>query len=253
MSSMPLIPKQAAIAVADLVDNCAKVKPGMNVLIVAANDGLYGGVNIVDRETVAWVHDAVVQRGADATVVWCDIPYRPLVLWGNGADPSKAWRVPPVVASAMRAADVIISHAVDLTYEEELREIPDILEERNIRYARNMATTASLLTSNWGLTPYELVSEIRVQACALAKPGSKWVMTHPNGSHIEGYVVKPEEMDDYAHYRDIGPYCPFPEGVWSSIRARDAEGVGIINEVGVIWARHIGVPCPFKRPVKRIH
>jgi hypothetical protein len=250
VSSMPLIPKQAAIAVADLVDNCAKVKPGMNVLVVAANDGLCGGINIVDRETVAWVHDAVVQRGADATVVWCDIPYRPLVLWGNGADPSKAWRVPPVVASAMRAADVIISHAVDLTYEEELREIPDILEERNIRYARNMATTASLLTSNWGLTPYELVSEIRLQACALAKPGSKWVMTHPNGSHIEGYVVKPEEMDDYAHHRDIGPYCPFPEGVWSSIRARDAEGVGIINEVGVIWARHIGVPCPFKQPVK---
>jgi hypothetical protein len=35
---MPLVPKQAAIAVADLVDNCAKVKPGMNVLIVAAND-----------------------------------------------------------------------------------------------------------------------------------------------------------------------------------------------------------------------
>ncbi len=32
MSSMTLIPKQAAIAVADLVDNCAKVKPGMNVL-----------------------------------------------------------------------------------------------------------------------------------------------------------------------------------------------------------------------------
>ena len=75
-------------------------------------------------------------------------------------------------------------------------------------------------------------------------------MTHPNGSHIEGYVVKPEEMDDYAHYRDIGVYRPFPEGVWSSIRARDAEGVGIINEIGVIWARHIGVPCPFKQPVK---
>jgi hypothetical protein len=142
-----------------------------------------------------------------------------------------------------RAADVIISHAVDLTFEEELREIPDILKERNIRYARNMATTTSLLTSNWGLTPYELVSEIRLQACALAKPGAKWVMTHPNGSHVEGTVVKPEDTDDYAHYRDIGPYCPFPEGVWSSIRARDAEGVGIINEIGVIWARHIGVPA----------
>lgn len=36
MVSIPLIPKQAAIAVADLVGNCAKVQPGMNVLIVAA-------------------------------------------------------------------------------------------------------------------------------------------------------------------------------------------------------------------------
>src|SRR5262249_35861515 len=67
MSSAPLIPKQAAIAVADMVDNCAKVKPGMNVLIIAANDGLHGGVNIVDQETVAWLHAAVIQRGADAT------------------------------------------------------------------------------------------------------------------------------------------------------------------------------------------
>ena len=83
MSSAPLIPKQAAIAVADMLDNCAKVKPGMNVLLVAANDGLYGGVNIVDAETIAWLHAGIVQRGADATVVWCDIPHRPMVLWGD--------------------------------------------------------------------------------------------------------------------------------------------------------------------------
>jgi len=250
MSSVPLVPKQAAIAVGDLVDNCAKVKPGMNVLLVAANDGVYGGVNIVDSEVISWLHSAIVQRGADATVIWCDIPYRPMVYWGDGADPGKAWRLPPIVAGAMKSADCIISNAVDLTFEEELRETADLLEENNIKYARNMATTGALLTSNWGLTPYELVSEIRVQACALAVPGAKWVMTHPNGSHIEGYVVKPEDMDDYAHYRDIGVYCPFPEGVWSSIRAREAEGVGIINEIGVIWARHIGLPCPFKQPVK---
>ena len=149
MSSVPLIPKQAALAVADMVDNCAKVKPGMNVLIIAANDGLYGGVNIVDQETVAWLHAAVVQRHADATVVWCDIPSRPTVLWGEGADPSQSWRVPPIVANAMRAADVVISNSVDLTYEEELREIPDILEERKIPFARNMAT-AALQTRNGG-------------------------------------------------------------------------------------------------------
>ena len=53
MSSIPLISKQAAIAVGDMVDNCAKVKPGMNVLLVAGNDGMYGGVNIVDSETIS--------------------------------------------------------------------------------------------------------------------------------------------------------------------------------------------------------
>ncbi len=253
MSSVPLIPKQAAIAVGDMIDNCAKVKPGMNVLLVAGNDGVYGGINIVDSETIAWLHSAIVQRGADATVIWCDIPIRPTVLWGDGADPGKAWRIPKIVASAMKGADCIISNAVDLTFEEELRETADILEEHNIPYARNMATTGSLLTSNWGLTPYELVSEIRVQACALAVPGAKWVMTHPNGSHIEGYVVKPDDMDDYGHYRDIGVYRPFPEGVWSSIKARDAEGVGIINEIGVIWARHIGVPCPVQAAGESFH
>jgi len=64
---MPLIPKHA-----DLLGNCANVKPGMNVLIVAAKDGPCGGVNIIDRETGA----------------------------------SKAWRVSVIVANAMRAAGV---------------------------------------------------------------------------------------------------------------------------------------------------
>ena len=100
MSSVALIPKQAAIAVADMVDNCAKVKPGMNVLLVAANDGVYGGVNIVDSEVISWLHSAIVQRGADATVLWCDIPHRPMVYWGEGADPGKAWRLPPIVAAS---------------------------------------------------------------------------------------------------------------------------------------------------------
>jgi hypothetical protein len=54
-------------------------------------------------------------------------------------------------------------------------------------------------------------------------------MTHPNGSHVEGYVVKPNDKEDYAHYRDIGPYCPFPTGGWSSIGFHDAEGVGTIK------------------------
>ena len=53
---MPLagaIPKTAAIAVADLLDTCAQIQPGQNVVIVAAVDGLHGGMNLVDEQTVA--------------------------------------------------------------------------------------------------------------------------------------------------------------------------------------------------------
>ncbi len=250
MASM--IPRQAAIAVNDLVDNCANVQPGMQVLILAVHDGNYGGLNLVDEDAVAWVQAAVQQRGADPYVLWTDTPVRPTVLWGDGADPGKAWRVPKVVRNAIQGADVLISYGVDFTYEEELREIPEILEERNIPLARNMATTGPLLASNWGLTPYELVAEIRIQTAALVTPGAKWVMEHPNGSYIEGIVEKPLGAEHYADYRTVGLYRPFPEGVFPSIRSRAAEGLGIINEIGVIWGRHIGVPCPFKEPV-RVH
>ncbi|MGH7846122.1 MAG: hypothetical protein ACREQW_13265 [Candidatus Binatia bacterium] len=252
MASIPLIPKQAAIAVADLVDNCAKIQPGQQVLIIGVNEGMYGGINVCDEEAVAWIHAAVQQRGADAYVLWTDMPSRPTVLWGEGADAGKAWRVPPVVREAIKGADVLISNSADLTYEEELKEVHELLEERDIPLIRNMATTAAMLTSNWGLTPYELVSEVRIQAAALVKPGAQWVMTHPNGSHLEGIVEKPDETEHYAHYRTIGLYRPFPEGVFPSIRSRDAEGTAILNEIGVIWARHVGLPNPFKQPV-RVH
>ena len=41
----------STVAVADLFDNCAKVKPGTNALIVAAPmDGLHRDINIVDQK-----------------------------------------------------------------------------------------------------------------------------------------------------------------------------------------------------------
>ena len=249
MSSPSFVPRHAAIAVNDLVDNCAQVQPGQQVLIVAHPEGLHGGINLVDHEAVAWIQAAVQQRGADAYVLWGDVPIRPTVLWGDGADPGKGWKVPPIIAEAIKASDILITHSVDLTFEEELAEVHQLLEPRQVPLVRNMATTASLLTSNWGLTPYELVSEIRIQAAALIQPGLRWVMTDVNGSHLEGTVKGPAGGDHYAHYRTVGLYRPFPEGVFPSISSDDAAGEAVIEEIGVIWARHIGLPTPFRTPV----
>ena len=52
MSSMSLMPPEAAVSVNDLLDHCAQIKPGQNVLILAANDGLYGGRNLVDQHCI---------------------------------------------------------------------------------------------------------------------------------------------------------------------------------------------------------
>ena len=59
MSIQVGIPREAMISLIDLVDHCAEVKPGMEVLIVAHKDGLYGGDNLIDEEAVAWTASVV--------------------------------------------------------------------------------------------------------------------------------------------------------------------------------------------------
>src|SRR4029434_1539058 len=151
MSGITSIPRRVAIAINDLVDNCAEIKSGQQVLIVAASDGLTGGVDRVDGAAIAWIQAAVQQRGAYASVLWTDIP-----------SPIHAWRVPPVVKAAVQGIDVMISHAFDLPFEE-LYELRDVISQRRAVFVRNMATTAALLASDWAQTPYELVSAIRIR------------------------------------------------------------------------------------------
>lgn len=47
MSTQIGIPKGATIAINDLLDNCAKIKPGQELLLLAHIDGLYGRDNLV--------------------------------------------------------------------------------------------------------------------------------------------------------------------------------------------------------------
>jgi leucyl aminopeptidase (aminopeptidase T) len=244
-----MMPQQIAIAIDDLVDNCGNVQPGQHVLIVAANDGLYGGVNIVDEPTVNWIQAAVQQRGAHASVLWLDMPTRPAVIWNEGGKPV-AWRIPPVLKGALSGADVFINLCVDLSFEEELKEIADICREHEVPMVRNMATTAPLLASAWGQTPYELVSEIRFQTASLLQPGAHWTLTHPNGTHLEGTIGTAASASAYASRRTEGLYRPFPEGVFPAATTKDAEGTLVFEGTNPIWARHIGVPSKFEAPIE---
>ena len=68
MSIQVGIPQAAMNSLIDLVDNVAEVKPGMEVVIVAHKDGLYGGDNLVDEEAVSWMSSVVQSRGAHCSI-----------------------------------------------------------------------------------------------------------------------------------------------------------------------------------------
>lgn len=250
MSSSGMIPRAAAIAIDDMLENCAQMQPGQNVLIVAAYDGLYGGTNLVDEQVISWIQTAVQQRGGSASVLWLDMPIRPRSVWNGGK--IQGWRVPPVFKGALSGADFWINHCVDLSFEEELKEVPDLCREYDCPMVRNMATTSALISSTWALTPYDLVSEIRFQTAALIKPGAHWTLTHPNGTHLEGTVQQPASAHAYASRRTDGQglYRPFPEGVFPALTAEDAEGELVFAGTNPIWARHIGIPSSFDAPVR---
>ncbi len=181
------IPKGATISINDMLENCAKVKPGQEVLILAHIDGLYGGDNLVDQDAIAWIQAAVQARGANASVLWIDEPAKP-----------HAWRFPPVVKAAMSACDILINHSFNIVTEE-ITEFREYIAERKIRMVRNFATTAPLLCTAWAQTPYELVSEIRYQSSLPFKDGAAWQLTDENGTHLEGII------------RDLTKFRAFPD------------------------------------------
>ena len=236
--SSGLVPARAAIAVADLLDNCARVQPGQHILLLCAVDGLHGGRNLVDEEAISWIQHGIQQRRAHATVLWTDMPPHPEVYWSRTSDAVPAWDFPPVVKAAMGAADLLITHLVDYWTEGELR------DSRTPNYLYNMATTSRLLASNWAFTPWELVAEIRVQAAAMVTAGAPWTISHPNGTEVRGTVGRLNPR-----YGDLR-HGPFPEGVFPSLPTVGAEGVLVFDTTGPHWARHIGLPCQFSAPVR---
>ena len=80
------IPKAAIVSIGDMLDNCAKIQPGQEVLLLAHIDGLHGSDNMVDEQAISWIQSSVKLRGANASILWIDEPVTP-----------HAWRFPQVV------------------------------------------------------------------------------------------------------------------------------------------------------------
>ena len=249
--SIAYMPADAAVAINDMLDCCAVVKPGQNVLILAAVDGLHGGRNLVDEQTIAWIRSGVQARGAHPTVIWADMPSRPDVIWPDIPTPETAWKIPPIVKAAMKGADLLINHISDLSSEEHLKEFPELLKELKLPMVRNMATTTGLLMSDWARTPHDLIAEIRYRMAELIKPDETWSLSHPNGTHLEGKVGSPGGGGEaYAYWRRDGYYRPFPDGIYPAVNPVGTNGIYVFDQMMPVWAKEIGVPVRFSAPVR---
>jgi hypothetical protein len=241
MASLLGIPRGAAIAIDDMLDNCARIKAGQEVLILAQIDGLYGGDNLVDEQAIGWIQAAVAHRGANPSILWIDEPAR-----------LHAWRIPPVVKAALKGCDVLINHSFDLNVEE-MAEFLNLVSEFGFIMVRNFATTAPLLCTPWAQTPHELVSEIRYQASVPFKPGAAWQLTHENGTDLKG-IVAPLTNPLFPAYttrrHEVGGYRPWPEWVIPPIWVSDTFGAVVIDRMLSWWTRYIGIPPYFTEPIR---
>ena len=241
MGATQPIPRAAAQAVDNLLDDCAAVQRDQHVVILAAVDGLYGGTNVVDETAIGWIQQGVQARGAYATVMWVDLPVRRNVVWPDIPTRETVWRIPDPVKSVMRGADMLISHVLDFSTEEELKEWPELLAETKVAFVRNMATTAGLLSTAWARTPHAFVSELRLRTAELIHAGARWELTNPNGTHLEG-TVGPATSNWGSYTAPRGRRGSFPEGIYPAINPVDMQGELVFDRMLPAWARDIGVP-----------
>jgi hypothetical protein len=243
MTTTQGIPRGASIAIDDMLDKCAQIQEGQEVLILAQIDGLYGGDNLVDEQAVSWIQAAVQSRGANASVLWIDEPDRP-----------HAWRVPPVLKAALTGCDVMINHSFDLVTEE-IIEFRDLFGAKDPDFimVRNFATTAPLLCTAWAQTPHELVSEIRYQASVPFKDGVAWRLTDENGTDLEGVVAASDNpfFPVYTTRRaEVGGYRPWPEWVIPPINIKSTNGTVVFDCMLSWWSRYIGISPYFEKPIR---
>lgn len=237
VSSETAVPRRAATAIEDMLVHAAKVAPGQRVLILSYTDGLYGGDNLVDRDAVRWIRQAVEAHGATATVLWVDLPAV-----------AHQWRFADEVREAFDRCDLMIYHSFDLSSEEIIRFREHASASGKIAL-RNFASTAPLLCTDWALTPHELVSEIRYQAARPIQPGLGFEIADANGTHLTGTILPSRGFRSYTERRGKGA-VPWPEWVNPPISLGETSGVFVFDRMLGWWSRYIGIPPYFSEPIR---
>jgi hypothetical protein len=222
--------------------NCGRVEGGQKVLIVAAYDGLSGGHNIVDRETVELIFNGAQRLRADPSVLWLDM----------SQDHPEKRVIPSILEKAVAGADIVASLVQDLSWEENV-EFRSLLRANKVPVLRNMATTLGMMSSPWGQFPYELAAQIRFAIGSVMKEGATFSIRHSNGTFVEGKIKSAPRGSSFSFFtqrRTNDLYRPFPEGVYVPMATEAVNGELVFDSMMPSAAYYMGLPYRFAEPIK---
>ncbi len=198
----------AGEGIANLVNNCAEVSAGENVVLL--NDPAR-----IDKEVSALIEQAVRQRGASCTVLWTE---------STAGGPASS--LPRDQLSEIRAAGKLIAHASPELWTQELAE-----NESGPLLVTNRSGTVAYFASpaaryHWGLLQlvYDLLEN------ELFRPGASWRITSPSGTDLKGTVgdvaVRARYFDDEVR---AGRGRTFATGAYLPIASADAAGSIVVD------------------------
>lgn len=209
---------------------CGGAQENMNVLIINLVDDLS---NFVDEKAVMALATVCQEVGA-----------KPQVLWGTGME--KGWwdDPSPIILGAFSQADLVLNNT--LAIGRPLKAVRELMFSKGVPMVRNMATTVGILSSDWARFPFELSDEITLAAGEILDKASQYRVIHPNGTDITGRLGRPSltqsGIQDYGTKRRNTRNRPFPQGAFSPVTSREANGI-IVFDRSIPWeSTHLGLP-----------
>jgi hypothetical protein len=196
----------------NLVNNCAEVKKGDDVLIL-------NETGKVDKELATLITDAVKESRAEYHV-----------MWGESIGRSSA-AIPKVLIGALLSADKVISN-----YTLNRAVLDEYTKGKGVTQINNTCRTPSLMSSSHARYHWGMVRATYSRLEEIFSAAKRWRITSPAGTEIWGDIGKGSEVADAYFAREAAALRfirVFPGEVYTPVGSLKAEGRVVVEYINM--------------------
>ena len=203
---------QLTEGVRNLVQQCAEVKDGDEVLIL-------NEFGKVDEEIAKLIAEAVKATGA---------AYH--VMWGESVERSAKALPKTLIGAILASAKIISNFSLNRAL------LDDYTRGKAIVQINNMARTANLMASNHARYHWGRVRAIYSRLEAIFSAARKWQITSPAGTEIGGEIGSGSEVADayFAEEAEASRFIRvFPGEVYTPVGSKGADGKIVVEYINM--------------------